>query len=185
MESMSYRLYWQYFAHTRFIGMQAPAYPWTLRGLIWAHPSLGGLLDLLEENYRILSRLIPDMRQSSGAHCSPRGLGLDLHLEVLEQTPYTTLLHLTYYFPHAGGTLPDPDTTLRVYHDAGQVEVMDLRQTALPLARGPHFPTLDQKWRANLFLSKWLSYCLSEGHYFPAAGQSQTGNSATDMRLVG
>ncbi len=164
--------------------MQAPAYPWTLRGLIWGRPSLNGLLALFEENYTILSRLIPDMPQLSGSHRSTRGLGLDLYMEVLEQTPYTTLLHLTYYFPHADGIAPDPDTRLRVYHDAGQVEVVNLRQTALPLASGSRFPTLDQKWKANLFLSKWLSYCLSEGHGFPPAGRSQAGNSTSGMRTA-
>ena len=64
---------------------------------------------------------------------------------------------------------PDPDATLRVYHDAEQVEVLDLRQTVLPLPRGPHYPELRDKWRANLFLSKWLSFCISQGHGMGAA----------------
>lgn len=166
-------------------GMQASTYPWTLRGLLKGRPTLGCLLELFEENYRILSRLVPQLRQSEGSYRSTRGLGMDLYLEVLEQTPYTTLLHLTYYFPHAGGAHPDPDTTLRAYHDAGQVEVMDLRQTALPLARGPHYPTLEQKWKANLFLSKWLAYCLNEGHGFPPPSRSPVKDEIRDIRLVG
>lgn len=56
----------------------------------------------------------------------------DLFLEVLEQAPYTTLPRLTYYFPHHDGRVhrmpdPNPDTLLRAYHDAGQVEVLSLR----------------------------------------------------------
>ena len=153
--------------------MRAPLYPWNLRPLYTSCPSLGCLMDLCEENYRVLIRLVPQLREMEGYLRSGLPQGMDLHLEILEQTPYTTLLHLTYYFSHDAGVEPDPDTTLRAYHDAAQVEVQDLRQTALPLARGPHFPTLEQKWKANQFLSKWLAFCVTQGHLFtslPALG---------------
>jgi hypothetical protein len=58
---------------------------------------------------------------------------------------------------------------LRAYHDAGQVEVLDLRQTALPVFNHYRSPALQAKWKANLFLAKWLSYCLIRGHRFPPA----------------
>lgn len=144
-------------------------YPWSLHSLLNARPSLGELQALCEENYRLLERLIPEMQDIYGYHRSEPYMGLDLHLEVLEQTPYTTLLHLTYYFGHEHGVVrPDPDTTIRAYHDAGQVEVIDLEQMALPLPRGPHFPNLQQKWRVNLFLSKWLNFCVTQGHRIDA-----------------
>jgi len=146
--------------------MRAPLYPWNLRPLYASCPSLGCLMDLCEENYRALLRLAPQLREMNGYLRSELPKGMDLHLEVLEQTPYTTLLHLTYYFSQDTGLEPDPDTTLRAYHDAAQVEVQDLRQTALPLVRGPHYPTLEQKWKANLFLSKWLAFCVTQGHRF-------------------
>ena len=62
---------------------------------------------------------------------------MDLHLEVIDQAPYTTLLRLTYFFPFEDERvhrLPqaDPDALLRAYHDARQVEVIDLR-TLKPL----------------------------------------------------
>jgi uncharacterized protein YqiB (DUF1249 family) len=152
--------------------MRAHRYPWNLCKVLNDRPNLGGLMDLCEENYRVLCRLVPNIRQITGYRRSRLDIGLDLHLEVLEQTPYTSLLHLTYYFPDGTGVAPDPDTTFRVYHDAGQVEVLDLRQTALPLPSGPRFPDLCDKWRVNLFLSKWLQYCVSQGHCFADTGQS-------------
>ena len=154
--------------------MRASVYPWSLRSVLQDRPSLGGLMALCEENYRVLARLIPDMPGLAGYMRSGSPQGMDLHLEILEQTPYTTLLHLTYYFPRNEGAVPDPDATLRAYHDAGQVEVLDLRQTALPLARRPHCPTLEQKWKTNIFLSKWLAFSIAQGHEFkrPAAGTS-------------
>ncbi len=124
-----------------------------------------------EENYRHLMRLAPDLSLMSGKHLSSRGAGVDLHLEIFEQTPYTSLIHLTYFFPHPVGSYPDPDATLRVYHDFRQVDVVDLRQSALPLRRWGAHPTLEQRWRINLFLSKWLGYCIAQGHRFSLSAQ--------------
>lgn len=149
--------------------MHSSPYPWCLGKFLPSHLSLGGLVDLCEENYRLLLRLMPDNQMLRGRYLSALPRGMDLHLEILEQSRYTTLLHLTYYFHQEYGALPDPDATLRAYHDAGQVEVLDLRQSALPLNRGPLLPTLAQKWRINLFLSKWLTYCVAQGHRFQGA----------------
>jgi uncharacterized protein YqiB (DUF1249 family) len=133
---------------------------------------VGDLMGLCEENYRALMRLIPALREIQGEMRSVRDKHLDLHLEALEQAPYTTLLRLTYYFPHSDGLIhrlgdPDPDALLRAYHDAGQVEVLDLRQTALPIHNDYQSTALETKWRVNLFLSKWLAFCLRQGHRFP------------------
>jgi uncharacterized protein YqiB (DUF1249 family) len=111
--------------------------------------------------------------------------GLDLHLEIIEQAPYTTLLRLTYFFPHNDGRVhripqADPDALLRVYHDAGQVEVLDLRQTSLPIRRNYQYPALETKWRANLFLSKWLAFCARQGHRFP----NEPGSDRTETNPV-
>ncbi len=125
-------------------------------------------MDLCEENYRHLLRLAPELRTLDGIFLSRLEGAMDLYLEILEQTPYTTLLHLTYFFAHEDGQLPDPDATLRVYHDSAQAEILELRQKALPLNRGVEHPTLNQKWKVNLFLSKWLSYCVRQGHLFTA-----------------
>lgn len=146
--------------------MRAPCYPWEMQALFDGRPTVGWLMDLCEENYRHLLRLAPAIRTLEGSRISRLDSSIDLHLEVLEQTPYTTLLHLTYFFAGSQARLPDPDARLRVYHDSRQVEVVDLRQRVLPLSMGIERPTMAQKWRVNLFLSKWLSYCIGQGHRF-------------------
>lgn len=128
---------------------------------------------LCEENYGLLSRLAPGLPSARGLLVS-RILGsVDLHLRIESQAPYTTSLHLTHVFTgeaSGGSTLgSDPDVQLRAYHDARQVEVLDLRQTALPVHMNYQRPALDSKWRRNLFLAKWLVYCLDQGHRFGAA----------------
>ena len=161
--------------------MRAPCYPWSLRSLLTGRPSMGALLDLSEDNYRLLMRLVPDLPRLEGRLISSRGQGMDLHLEVQEQTPYTSLIHLTYYFPHAEGQAPDPDARLRVYHDSRQVDVLDLSQSALPLQRWGGHPTLEQRWKINLFLSKWLAYCTLQGHVFSGDRVSIPRTSAAEV----
>lgn len=166
--------------------MQAPRYPWSDPFVLSGRPTVGALMSLCEENYRGLLRLIPELKSLRGELRSIRDGGLDLHLEIIEQAPFTTLLRLTYFFPHSDGKVhripqPDPDALLRVYHDAAQVEVVHLRQTSLPIRRHYQYPALETKWRANLFLSKWLAFCLNQGHRFGPEGAS--GRSVTDDQL--
>ncbi|MCW9078972.1 MAG: DUF1249 domain-containing protein [Gammaproteobacteria bacterium] len=145
--------------------MQAQ-YSERIHNLLVNGPSVGDLLELCEENYRCLHSLAPQLKRLQGKHCSSRPDHQDLHLTILEQTPYTTLLRLTYEFPNDDGGLSDPDVLLRVYHDARQVEVEDLRQQNLPTRRLYEAPGLMNKWRLNLFVSKWLAFCVRQGHLF-------------------
>lgn len=144
-------------------------------------PRVGDLLELMEDNHRLLLCLAPDLRWLAGSHRAP-GRGTDLYLDVIDQSRYTTILRLTYRFPpHFSAQTAahdrldqeslqiDPDARLRVYHDARQVEVIALRQTVLPLLGQDRLPTLQSKWNANWFLAKWLAYCVSEDYrFFPA-----------------
>jgi uncharacterized protein YqiB (DUF1249 family) len=109
---------------------------------------------------------------------------MDLYLEIQEQAPYTTQVRLTHLFadPGADAPRPDPDVCLRVYHDARQVEVLDLSQSVLPLRRIYAHPALADKWRANLFLSKWLAFCVRQGHCFGARSAAPS-QFATDPSL--
>jgi uncharacterized protein YqiB (DUF1249 family) len=139
-------------------------------GLTDFAPTVGRLMALCEENYLALKRLAPDLERMRGPYISRADNGADLLLEVREQGPYTTIFRLTHLF---AGPLdneswrPEPDAALRAYHDAAQVEVLDLRQTALPVYSHYSSPALQAKWKANLFLAKWLSYCLLQAHRFP------------------
>lgn len=162
-------------------------YPW-LSGLIATagRPSVGSLMALCEENYATLCCLAPGLKTLHGDHRSSCRGDIDLHLEIIEQGRYTTLLRLTHFFPHDDGQVhriseADPDTLLRVYHDARQVEVLDLRQTALPLHNHYRPPALEAKWKANLFLSKWLTYCVQLGHDFPGLGGCPSAEASLDL----
>ncbi|HID44448.1 MAG TPA: DUF1249 domain-containing protein [Chromatiaceae bacterium] len=151
-------------------------YPWISRSdrLLDYLPTVGKLLDLCEENYHLLLQLAPQLYRLRGVHASCRPGHMDLYLEVLEQTPYTTVVHLTYYFSHEEDQRADPDALLRVYHDAQQIEVISLRQKALPIEASYQHPSLYNKWKINVFLSKWLSFCGMQGHRFSEDAQFLT-----------
>jgi uncharacterized protein len=163
--------------------MQRVCCPLAEPGTLSGRPSVGALMSLCEENFALLVRLAPQVREQRGSQvCRGKG-GLDLHLIVEEQSAYTTLVRLTHYFgaspaPGPVGECPaerrarlgaDPDLRLRIYHDARQVEVESLRQTALPMRCDYQHPALDAKWKVNCFLSKWLRFCLHEGYRFPSS----------------
>lgn len=161
--------------------MQAPSLVFSRLDLLAAAPDVGGLMALCEENYGALMRLAPALpRLPRGPLRSKPAGGAELLLVVVEQSRYTSTLRLTHLLHadnpqghtdgHTGGQPPsEPDALLRAYHDAEQVEVLSLRQTVLPILSHYDRPALAAKWRANLFVSKWLSYCLREGHGFPAS----------------
>lgn len=148
--------------------MQGTLCPLATAALWSGRPTVGALMILCEENYVLFSRLVPGLASRRGLLVSRVAGGVDLHLSIEAQSPYTTQVRMTHVFSGGEtdrpGARPEPDVLLRVYHDARQVEVLDLRQTALPVQADYRPPALDSKWRANLFLSKWLAYCLHQGH---------------------
>jgi uncharacterized protein YqiB (DUF1249 family) len=147
--------------------MQRACHPWATACILSGRPNVGALMSLCEENFARLSRLVPDLAaRPSGIYGSRCSGGVDLYLEVEEQARFTTILRLTYLFPVQGIALPDPDARLRVYHDACQVEAIELRQTVLPLRSDYRSPALAEKWQVNLFIGKWLTYCARQGHVF-------------------
>ena len=130
----------------------------------------GNLMELYEQNYLQLRLLVPDLKHGELATHVSRVEGcLPVYLQLMEQSPYTTTLRLTYRFIGTNGrsmrAAAEPDLMLRVYHDARTAEVVSglihgqahvQRQT-----RG-----LDNSWRLNRFLYKWVRYLHHRGHQF-------------------
>ena len=137
--------------------------------LLSREPTVGDLMELCEESYRHLIRMAPSLGRLRGSHHSQLSDHMDLFLEVVEQSPYTSRVRLTHRFSSTqDGEAAEPDALLHVYHDARQVEVLDLRQHVLPLDRLFQAPGLKNRWRANLFISRWLAFCARIGHQFPS-----------------
>ena len=129
------------------------------------------LMDLYENNYLRIRRLIPDLSKLPDRSVSRLPGCLSLHISILERTKFTTTLCLTYCFEESGRGMEEPALTIRVYHDANQVEVPTghLRHGQ---QRFDHIPekAIKIKWKLNRFLYKWLGYCLYLGHAFSSSG---------------
>jgi uncharacterized protein YqiB (DUF1249 family) len=136
--------------------------------------SFVSLMSLYESNYLRLRELAGDVRRHHGAVVSGVSSDCDLHLAVLEHTPYTSALRLTYVFEDADATVADPDLEIRVYHDARLADVSAcgrwIRHQSLDHVRKGIPAQLGERWLRNMLLNKWLDYCLERGHEFtPAA----------------
>ncbi|WP_369667707.1 DUF1249 domain-containing protein [Thioalkalicoccus limnaeus] len=143
-------------------------------------------MGLCEENYEVLLRILPDLKGLTGSRVASATDGLHLHLDVLDQAPYTTLLRLTHYFPARHVDVqPEPDAYLRVYHDAQQVEVLSLHSGARAILSAGRCSALQDKWRANLFLAKWLRYCRQQRYVFPADRSSRTAVPDREPSMLG
>lgn len=132
--------------------------------------SFTALMHLYESNYLRLHWLFEDVSLLPDAQCSRVVADLPLHLAVIERSPYTTTLRLTYYFEDDCGRVADPDLTIRIYQDAGLAEAMACRRQHLHHAL-QHFDTapgveLNRRWARNSMLNKWLEYCHDHGHRF-------------------
>ena len=129
---------------------------------------------LYESNYIRLRRILPVLHAMPAQAVSEAPGALALHFMLEERTPYTTTLRLTYLFRDAEGEFPAPDLLVRMYHDARLAEVLRCgrlrgRREALYDLRTAR-AGLDEKWRINRFLQKWLGFCLRQGHRLAPAG---------------
>ena len=127
----------------------------------------GSLMDLHENNYLRFKCLVADLDAISDQAISVVPGCMDLHLQIIERSKFTTTVRMTYHFFEHQQLIAEPDLKLRIYHDARLVEVL-----AGHLKHGrqrlDHLPAtaLKLKWRLNRFLYKWLGYCLHLGHEF-------------------
>lgn len=124
------------------------------------------LMELYENNYMQLRLLVPQLRTlNEGLYISRVKGCLDLELSQIEQNRYTTTFNLTYRFSDRMRGAREPDLTIRIYHDARTCEVVTgLIRTARSDQRKSR--NLDESWRRNRFLHKWVRYCIRQGHGF-------------------
>lgn len=127
------------------------------------------LMDLYENNYLRLRKLVPDLSALPVDSLSQLPGCLSLHLTILERSKFTTTFSLTYLFKEGDQSSAEPALTIRIYHDANIVEVLNGH---LQHGRQHYDHVSDSaikiKWKLNRFLFKWLGYCLHLGHSFSA-----------------
>jgi uncharacterized protein YqiB (DUF1249 family) len=131
-------------------------------------PALKALQEVQEEIYRQLHLLLPDDIAFHDSLVSRVSGSPALRLEVIERHPYTTFFRLTYQFGAGEDRSYAPDAHIRFYHDAHMAEAtsFNLDQGCVRTAH-PSYPVkqlLQQAWRRNRALDRWLDYLLRQGH---------------------
>ena len=130
--------------------------------------ALKRLQEVQGEIYRQLQLLIPDdiaWHDSLASRVSGSPL---LRLQVIERHPYTTFLRLTYEFSEGDDRSYAPDAHIRFYSDAHLAEATSYNtgqgceRTAHPSY--PPVQLLQQAWRRNRALDRWLDYLIKQGH---------------------
>lgn len=125
---------------------------------------------LNEINYQLVLKLIPNLRHMKESATSLALNVPDLHLRIIERSPYTTVISLTHEFTAGAARIPAPDLWVRVCHDAMVAEAIANQDGESPA----HARTYtwhkgldaDVKWRLNTFAERWLKQCLKQGHQF-------------------
>ena len=135
--------------------------------------SFVALMSLYESSYLRLRALCGEPALLGGERISRVEGDCDLALTVIEQTPYTTALNLSYLLPDAAadsGYIRFPDLEIRVYSDARLAEARrcaaEPRHPVLRNLGAALNSELDRRWVMNVMLNKWLEYCLERGHRF-------------------
>lgn len=133
--------------------------------------SFSALMGLYESNDLRLRALAGDPRRLRGQLRSRVAGDCELLLTVLEQSPYTTTLELTYDLSGCvGAPRTAPDMVLRLYHDARLAEALGWSAAhsheVLRGLRQLAERELDHRWARNTMLNKWLEYCVERGHLF-------------------
>ncbi len=123
---------------------------------------LGALIEIYESNYAGLRRLFGYALREPGWHVSHSPVNGELHLEVERQSPFTTVLRMTYLFPEDGDSRPEPDLIVNLYEDARVAEVARWSQRYGNSAARPG--TFADCWRRNRVLGKWLEFLMDSHH---------------------
>lgn len=121
-----------------------------------------------DANYLRLNKLFPEMAGSDRAALALElnGQRLTVRMDVLERSPYTTLIRLSQH--------PDAPwnhrarMTVRLYHDARSAEVVEYQGKKHFLRAVYDYPNRDmrqpdEKAQINRFLGEYLAHCLSHG----------------------
>lgn len=128
------------------------------------------LMWIFEANYDRLVTLAPCLDAvEAPVRSSVDGL-MDLYLEVLERSRYTTTVSLTQYLNVDGRLVPDPCMRIRLYHDARVAEVLAYQNQSRFKHEYPYpnrkMHQRHEKRLLNQFLAEWLTYCIARGYRF-------------------
>jgi len=130
-------------------------------------PDLSRFMRLCETNYLQLIKLLPVNFTRRQSYAFSAGQNIDYQIDVLEQSPYTSLLRVRQLCENQPDFMT-PIIRVRLYHDAKLAEVC-ASQHIFHFQPKYDYPNdkmhhKDEKLQVNLFLADWLKFCIEHGY---------------------
>ena len=126
--------------------------------------SFSDLYYLYELNFIKLLQLFPNL-ESISEDLVIKSNEKDLHLMIEEKTKHTATMILTHkLMEESGKVINKPDIKFKIYFDAEMTEVISICKEQMLNANHSFISycgDIDLKWELNLFLERWLDFCLS------------------------
>lgn len=118
---------------------------------------------LCEANYRKLKKMFPEIAFLEHVSLSNKRNQIAFSIDVLERTPYTTLIRLKSTFMMCAELSPETVMQIRIYHDASVAEVVKI-QNHQRIRSHYTYPNAsmylpDEKLQSNKLLSEILTFC--------------------------
>lgn len=135
-----------------------------------AKQSFSDLMALYGHNFALLMLLSSKLPSINQPIILKTRLHIDLYMEPLDQSKYTTTMLLTYIFHKDLDIAQIPNLYVRLYHDAQLAEVRlydnSGKTIALPVKLPENGSEFNRRWVVNIFLKKWLKYCCHQKYFF-------------------
>ena len=130
---------------------------------------------LCETNYRKLVSMLPDIAFFEHVSLSSSDHSVSVSVDVVERTPYTTLIKLSSSYVVCSDYSPKTIMQVRIYHDANVAEVINV-QGHRRIRSHYDYPNEsmylpDEKKQSNKLLSEILDFCLDNNYkksYLPS-----------------
>jgi len=117
---------------------------------------------LFESNYLKILKLIPLLKQTAHHSIIHHDSAADLHLMVDQRFTHTGIFTLTHILD---GSIHKPDIKFKVYFDVQLLEVISVCNETTLNSSHPFLAQCNDmniQWELNLFIEKWLDYCLDK-----------------------
>ena len=126
--------------------------------------SFVGLMTLYESNYVKLNHLFPNIKQYDDDRSIKSPFGNDIQLGVNKKTKYTMIISMTYSFEESEIIEYEPNLTIKIYSDSRSAEVIGIgklsKKSKLRDITYQNKNIINQLWRRNIILNKWLDYII-------------------------
>ena len=125
--------------------------------------SYSNIFELFDLNFKKICRLVPLLPAITDDYIVKKDSLKNLHLICHQKYPYTGTYTLTHQHDLKSNTINRPNIRFKLYFDAQLLEVISVcKETTINKNHPMRHNCSDFvfQWELNLFMLRWLEYCL-------------------------